>query len=231
MSFASPADRSLMPIKPHASARSHDKGATPACGRGPFLQRFVASGERLRSEHECSDSELVARSRERDSIAYGELMRRYERTIHRHLLNLTGSREEARELAQEVFLRAWQALPSTESPDHVQAWFHRIASNLAFDLLRRRKVVAFEPIGDDYDAVSADAGPEQRLQAKQAMTGLHAALEALPAELKEVILLREVEGLQYDEISTALDINVGTVKSRLARARAVLSERYRRVNA
>lgn len=216
-----------MPIKMRALTRSHDSGAPERALR---LRRFIASGNSLRSEHECSDGELVSRSRQRDAAAYGELVRRHERSIHRHLLNLTGSREEARELAQEVFLKAWQALPSTESLDHVKAWLHRIASNLAFDLLRRRKVVSFEAIGDEGDAASADEGPEKRLQTKQALARLHAALEALPAELREVILLREVEGLHYDEISTALDINIGTVKSRLARARAVLSERYERVN-
>jgi RNA polymerase sigma factor (sigma-70 family) len=220
----------LMPIKMRALPRSHDSEGGPAPERVSHLRCFIASGESLRSEHECSDGELVSRSRLRDAAAYGELVRRHERSIHRHLLNLTGSREEARELAQEVFLKAWQALPATESLDHVKAWLYRIASNLAFDLLRRRKVVSFEAIGDDDDAASADNGPEQRLQTKQAMARLDAALAALPAELKEVILLREIEGLHYDEISTALAINIGTVKSRLARARAVLAERYQRAN-
>lgn len=214
-----------MPINMRVLLRAHDGEAGLAHERGLFLRRFIASGANLRSEHECGDIELVARSRRRDAVAYAELMRRHERSIHRHLLNLTGSREEARELAQDVFLKAWQALPTTGHLEHVQAWFHRIASNLAFDLLRRRKVVTFEAISDDYDAVSPDQGPEKHLQTRQAISRLHAALEALPVDLKEVILLREVEGLQYDEISTALGINIGTVKSRLARARAVLSER------
>jgi RNA polymerase sigma factor (sigma-70 family) len=214
-----------------AHTPSYDARAGTARRRGPFLQSATEAGEPLRSGHECGDAELVARSRQGDAAAYGELVRRHERAIVRHLFNLTGSREEARELAQEVFLKAWQALGESDAGDYVQAWLYRIASNLAFDLLRRRKVVRFEPMEEDYDAVSADEGPEKRLQAKQSVATLQAALDALPADLKEAILLREVEGLSYEEISEALNINEGTVKSRLARARAALAERYERVHA
>lgn len=194
-----------------------------------FLRRAGAAGNPM-SVNECSDAELVARSRAGDTPAYGELVRRHERALNRHLFNLTGSREEARELAQDVFLKGWEALGESDPGGHVQAWLYRIASNLAFDLLRRRKVVRFVPIGDDYDVVSPDEGPDKRLQSKQAMAALQAALDRLPVDLKEVVLLREVEGLSYGEISAALGINDGTVKSRLARARAALAERYQRVH-
>lgn len=202
----------------------------PSYDASRLLPRAGAAGQNLMSVNECSDAELVVRSREGDAPAYGELVRRHERALNRHLFNLTGSREEARELAQEVFLKGWEALGESEVGEHVKAWLYRIASNLAFDLLRRRNVVRFEPIGDDYDAVSPDDGPDKRLQAKQAMASLQAALERLPAELRDVILLREVEGLSYDEIAAALDVNEGTVKSRLARARAALAERHGRIH-
>jgi RNA polymerase sigma factor (sigma-70 family) len=209
-----------------AQTRSYDAGLGTARQPSPFLQRATPARETLRSEHECSDAELVAKSRKGETAAYGELVRRHERAIHRHLFNLTGSREEARELAQDVFLKAWGALGHSDPGGYVQAWLYRIASNLAFDLLRRRKVVRFEPIEDNSDAPSAEEGPEERLQSKQAISTLQAALDTLPADLKDIILLREVEGLSYDEISAALDINEGTVKSRLARARAALAKRY-----
>lgn len=220
----------LIPIKLGTPARSYDAGVGASRQRSPFQQRAAAARETLRSEPECSDAELVARSRRGESAAFGELVRRHERAIHRHLFNLTGSREDARELAQDVFLKAWEALDQSDPGSYVQAWLYRIASNLAFDLLRRRKVVRLEAMEDDGDAMSADAGPERRLQGKQAISTLQAALDTLPADLKEMILLREVEGLSYDAIAAALDINEGTVKSRLARARAALAERYERVH-
>lgn len=181
------------------------------------------------SEQERSDGTLVLQARDGDQAAYGELVRRYERKIHRHLLNLTGSRDEALELAQDVFLKAWEALPQWQPGTQVQPWLYRIASNLAYDLLRRRKVVGFEAMEDDVEFASGEAGPERRLHAKQSIARLQAELDRLPADLKQILLLREVEGLRYDEISEALDIHEGTVKSRLARARAVLAERYERV--
>lgn len=180
---------------------------------------------------ERNDGELLAQARAGNPTAYAEFVRRHERRIFRHLLNLTGSREEARELAQDTFLKAWEALADAEPAEHVQAWLYRIASNLAFDLLRRRKVVRFEPVSDEHEQehASPEAGPDTRLEARQSIGRLQAALESLAPELREVLLLREVEGLSYEELSQALRVGEGTVKSRLSRARAALTARYERV--
>ncbi len=180
---------------------------------------------------ERSDGELVFQARRGDAAAYGELVRRHERPIYRHLHNLTASPDEARELAQETFLKAWEALAEWRPEANVQAWLYRIASNLAFDLLRRRKVVRFEAMEDDFEAASGEAGPEMRLEAKQSIATLEAALQRLPLELRQILLLREVEGLSYEDIAQALGVNEGTVKSRLARARAALAARYEGVHA
>ncbi len=195
---------------------------------GAALRFYGAEGVRkpFMPIQECSDSELMAQAREGDHGAYAQLVRRHQRAIVRHLANLTGSRDEAVELAQDVFLKAWEALAEWRPNSQVQPWLYRIASNLAFDLLRRRRTVRFEAIDEAYEGHSSEPEPDRRLQDKQAIAGLQAALQRLPVELSEIILLREVEGLSYQELSATLRIDEGTVKSRLARARAALIQRH-----
>ncbi len=173
------------------------------------------------------DLELIVLAQRGEQDAYGLLVRRYQDRVYRHLLNLTGSREEALELAQETFIKAWQALPTWRPDAQFHTWVYRIASNAALDVLRRRKVVRFVPLDDDYDAPANQPGPEAQLQARQGLRRLDAALARLPLEQREIVLLREVEGLSYDELATTLEIDEGTVKSRLSRARVALAALYK----
>lgn len=172
------------------------------------------------------ESELIVLAQQGDQAAYGVLVRRHQDRIYRHLLNLTGSREEALELAQQAFIEAWQALPNWRPNAQFHTWVYRIASNAAIDVLRRRKVVRFVPLDDDYDAPADQPGPEAQLQARQSLQALDAALARLPPQQREIVLLREVEGLSYAELAATLGIDEGTVKSRLARARAALAALY-----
>jgi RNA polymerase sigma-70 factor, ECF subfamily len=182
------------------------------------------------ADSERPDHEWVRLAQAGDRVAYGALVRRHQDRIYRHLLHLTGSREEALELAQEVFIKAWQALPEWRPDAQFHTWIYRIASNLALDVLRRRKVVQFVAMEDDFDASSDAAGPETQLQARQSLRTLDAALARLAPEQREIILLREVEDLSYDELAATLGIDQGTVKSRLARARAALAALYPRID-
>lgn len=175
------------------------------------------------ADTERTDTEWVRLAQEGDRAAFGALVRRYQDRIYRQLLHLVGSREEALELAQEVFIKAWQALPGWRPDAQFPTWLYRIASNVALDLLRRRKLVQFVALDDDYDGAAAAPGPEDRLQARQGLRAMDAALARLVPEHREIILLREVEGLSYGELAASLDIDEGTVKSRLARARAALA--------
>lgn len=181
-------------------------------------------------DSERADREVAARAQQGDHAAYAQLVRQHQNRIFRHLLNLTGSREEALELSQEVFLKAWEALPAWRPEAQFHTWLYRIASNLAYDLLRRRRIVTYEPLAEDYEAPSGDAGPEAQLEARQGMAALDAALARLPPDQREIVLLREVEGLSYDELAATLGIDEGTVKSRLARGRAALAQAYRRTH-
>ena len=175
------------------------------------------------SDTRRQDEEWLALAQQGDQAAFGALVRRHQDRIFRHLLNLTGSREEALELAQEVFIKAWEALPQWRPDAQFHTWLYRIASNAALDLLRRRKVVAFVPLEEDHDQPAPDPGPEAQLQATQGIRALDAALARLAPEHREIVLLREVEGLSYDELAATLGIDVGTVKSRLASGRAALA--------
>lgn len=179
-------------------------------------------------ESERPDAEWVRLAQEGDRAAFGALVRRHQDRIYRHLLHLTGSREEALELAQEVFIKAWEALPGWRPQAQFHTWLYRIASNVALDLLRRRKVVQFVALEEGHDTAADAPGPEASLQAKQGMRAMDAALARLSPEQREIILLREVEGLSYDELAASLRIDEGTVKSRLARARAALAAIYQR---
>lgn len=106
-----------------------------------------------------------------------------------------------------------------------KTWLFRIARNAAFDWLRRTKRVARVEIGEDFDVPDPAAGPDRIVETQQAYRLLEAALARLPPDHREVLLLREIEEMSYDEIADVLDIGVGTVKSRIARARAGLLDR------
>jgi RNA polymerase sigma-70 factor (ECF subfamily) len=162
-----------------------------------------------------------------DRAAFAHLVRRHQDAVHRFILRMLGSHEEALELTQDTFIKAWQALPQWQPQAQFKTWIYRIASNTAMDALRRRKIVEMVPLEEDFDAPASGPGPEMQLETRQRLRSLETALAALPVEQREAILLREIEGLSYAEISTALDIHEGTVKSRIARAREALASAVR----
>jgi len=177
---------------------------------------------------EPTDDECVRNALAGDRTAYSVLVRRHQRSLHRYLVRMVGSTDDALDLTQEAFVRAWQALPQWEPGAQFRTWLVRIASNAALDLLRRRKVVEFVPLGDTFEAVHPGAGPEHQAQVTQEVRALDAALARLTPEHREVLLLREIEDMSYEEIGRVLSLTEGTVKSRLARARAALIEQTRR---
>ncbi len=177
---------------------------------------------------ERSDGECVSSALAGDRTAYSILVRRHQASLHRHLVRMVGSHEDALELTQESFVRAWQALAQWEPEAQFRTWLFRIGSNAALDLLRRRKTVDFVPLDDTFEAADPGAGPERLAQGKQEVRRLEAALARLTPEHREVLLLREIEDMSYEEIGRVLALTEGTVKSRLARARAALIEETRR---
>jgi RNA polymerase sigma-70 factor (ECF subfamily) len=178
-----------------------------------------------------TDGDWVRLAQQGDRAAFGALVRKHQDRIYRYLLRLTGSRDEALELAQDAFFKAWQALPEWRPEAQFHTWLFRIASNAAMDLVRRRKTVEFVPLGEEHDAPAGEQGPEGQLASTQRVRALDRALQQLPPEQREALLLREVEGMSYGEIAAATGAAEGTVKSRLARAREALATLYERMEA
>lgn len=171
------------------------------------------------------ENECVSRSQRGEGKAFSELVARYQDRIYRYLVRLTRSEDDALELTQETFLRAYQGLAGWRPKAQFSTWLFLIARNLAFDLLRRNKSVEFLPL--DEDDMTADPGPEPdaALETVQRYRMLESALARLPVEHREILLLREIEEMSYEDIAAVLNLNTGTVKSRIARARAALLDK------
>lgn len=165
------------------------------------------------------------RARRGEGRAFSELVARYQDRVYRFLLRLTRVQEDAMDLTQETFMRAYQNLERWQPDTRFGTWLFRIARNLAFDRFRRERIVEFVELDDDADFPDPSPGPEAELETAQRYRLLEHALGSLPVEHREIILLREIEGMSYDEIGQVLDLRAGTVKSRLARARAALLEK------
>lgn len=176
------------------------------------------------SKGHADDHALVERVRRGDGSAYGELVDRYGGRLHAMLLHLAGGDGDlAAELTQEAFVRAYANLAQFAGASSFYTWLWRLGRNRALDLLARKRPRAhdLEPLG----AVAADAGPGAALEGEEQRAAVRCAIASLPVDQREVLLLREFDGLDYEQIAAALDVPEGTVKSRLNRARAALRER------
>ena len=178
-------------------------------------------------ESERPDLEYARSALAGDRTAFAVLVRRHQRALHRYLVRMVGSPDDALELTQDAFVRAWQALPQWSPEAEFRTWLFRIGRNAALDLLRRRGTVEFVPLDDTFEHAHTGAGPERQAQVSQELRQLEAGLARLTAEHREVLLLREIEDMSYEEIGRVLSLSEGTVKSRLARARAALIEQTR----
>ena len=174
-----------------------------------------------------ADEADVARARAGDTAAFAALVRRHQDRVFGFILRMLDARDEAMELTQDVFVKAWQALPGWRPEARFSTWLLQIARNAALDQLRRRRVVQFAPLDDGMDVADTAPGPEARYASRQRQALLENALQQIAAEHREILLLREVEDLSYAELAAVLGIAEGTVKSRLARARAALLQHFR----
>lgn len=181
------------------------------------------------------DHELVARVQHGDSAAFDLLVRKYQHRIVALVGRYVSDWSECQDVAQEAFLRAYRALGSFRGDAQFYTWLHRIAVNTA-----KNHLVAHgrRPPTDDIDVADAeqyDAGarlrdndtPERELMRHQMEQTVMRAVEALPEELRTAITLREVEGLSYEEIAARMECPIGTVRSRIFRAREAIEQELR----
>jgi len=170
------------------------------------------------------ETALVERARSGDAEAFGALYEQRRAQIYTFLRYLVRDREEAADLTQQVFVRAWDGLPRLRKPEVFGAWLHRIARNLARDRAKSARVRMEEPLPDEDETVGAgDAG--SGLLEKEMRRQVRDAVAALPEIHRGAVVMHHVEGLSVNEIAQALGVSPGTVMSRLARAREALRER------
>jgi len=183
------------------------------------------------------ESILVARAREGDTRAFGELVRRYEGKIFRLAQHITQNREDAEDVLQETFLKAYEHLDQFKGDSKFYTWIVRIAVNQALMKLRRRKtdksVSLDETIDTGEDTITReiaawDEDPEQRFSREELGEILDSAVDSLEPPYRSVFVLRDIEELSTEETAEALNLSVPAVKSRLLRARLQLREKLTR---
>jgi RNA polymerase sigma-70 factor (ECF subfamily) len=180
-----------------------------------------------------TDEQLVAAALRGDRHAFAWLVERYEARLVNYLYRLVRNSEDAHDLAQEVFLKVYQALDRFDPQYRFSTWLFRVAQNAAIDQIRRQrlKLVSMtreSPDGGeerDWDFPSADPTPYGDLRNRERGGAIQQAIDALPWEYRELILMRHFGELSYEEIATMKELPLGTVKNKLFRGRQMLKEK------
>ncbi|MNF52173.1 ECF RNA polymerase sigma-E factor [compost metagenome] len=177
-----------------------------------------------------SEEQLIQQAQAGNRQAFGALMQRNQARVFQFVRRLCAGGDEALDITQDTFLKAYLALGKWRPEARFQTWLLQIARNTTLDALRQQRRQPCAALEDCARLVSPVASPEQQLAGAQRLALLERLLARLPLEHREILLLREVEGLTYAELATTLEIQPGTVKSRLARAREAMLSSYRHAN-
>ena len=182
------------------------------------------------------DGELISKCKRGDADAFGQLVDRYQQKVYNIAFRMTSNHEDALDLAQESFLRVYRALASYKGESAFSTWVFRIASNVCLDEMRKKKrqpriALSTDSLmaGEEGDypieiAASEGGNPEQQLLQGEMRREIIQALNRVSDEHRLVLVLRDIEGYSYEEIADIVGVNVGTIKSRLNRARLALRE-------
>ncbi len=182
------------------------------------------------------DQELVERAQKGDKRAFELLVLKYQRKLARLLSRMVRDQAEIEDITQESFIKAYRALPQFRGESAFYTWLYRIAVNTAKNYLvaRGRRAPTTTEFSneeaegfEDAELLRDIATPDAELQTKQIAAAVNKAVEALPEELRTAITLREIEGLSYEEIAQMMDCPIGTVRSRIFRAREAIAEKIR----
>lgn len=174
---------------------------------------------------------LVQRAQRGDHTAYDELVRRYQERVYATIYHMTANHEDANDLAQETFIKGYQALGSFKGDSSFYTWVYRIAVNKTINFLKQRKNRSHLSLNDldfnaehdpDLVALVCEKTPRRDLNLAELQEKLNAALQKLSEVHRLVVTLHDVQGLSHDEIATIMDCNIGTVRSRLFYARQQL---------
>lgn len=177
------------------------------------------------------EAELIASVLAGDADAFEPLVKEHERKIYNLALRMTGDPDDACDVAQDAFVKAYTSLKDFRGESAFGSWLYRLASNVCLDFLRREKrrgTVSLTVEDEELDIADLRFSPEDEIERLELRDEINTALMRLPATARQIIVMRDVSGLSYAEITEALGLELGTVKSRIARARekliAILSE-------
>lgn len=199
------------------------KSSRPGLRHDPSSAQHVHVG--------APDEDLVTLTLSGNREAFEQLVRRHQRPLINHLYRITGQRDGAYDLAQEVFIKVYTSMASFDPRYRFTTWLYRIASNCAIDQRRKKKprTCSINPPSDDASdpgvepaVPGSEPDPHEMLRLRELQGRLDRAVEALPSNYRHLILLRHRHYLRYDEIARATGLPVGTVKNRIFRAREIL---------
>ena len=180
---------------------------------------------------EASDLSLVRRAQAEDTRAYDVLVRRYQERIYATVYHMTSNHEDANDLTQETFIKAFRALRSFKGDSSFYTWIYRIAVNKTINFLKQRKNRVQLSLNDvdfnaehdpDLVALISDKNPRRDLNLSELQEKLNGAMQKLSEHHRMVVTLHDVQGLSHEEIGKIMDCNIGTVRSRLFYARQQL---------
>ena len=173
---------------------------------------------------------VVRRVQRGDTDAFEMLVAAYEKNVFNVALQMTGNREDAQDMTHEAFIKAYSSLSTFRGDSKFSSWLYRIVSNVCLDFKRRqsRRPSSSLTVEDDegeniqLDIADESQSPEALLERKMTREAVRAGLQQLPDEQRQILLLREIQGLSYEEIGEVMGLEAGTVKSRIFRARKKL---------
>lgn len=186
---------------------------------------------RVHALKEASDDDLVTWSNTGEYHAFEELVRRYRNDVYALAYHFVRNREEAWDISQEVFIKAHRALRRFRGESSFKTWLMRITSNQCKDFFKKRRLatVPFDDVVREEHVVGSDEGPRRALESNELGEAILAAMQTLSAKHRTAIVLREFEGLSYEEMAEVMGCSQGTVMSRLHHARKNLQQELERM--
>jgi RNA polymerase sigma-70 factor (ECF subfamily) len=170
----------------------------------------------------AEDIDFITRFKDGDVSGFEELVRKYQDKVYNLCRYMIQDTHDAQDAAQDVFLKAYRNLKAFKTDASLYTWLYRIAVNTCLDYKKKLRPEQVEDESVIADLASTEPSPEQRYQSKEIGQSIQVALQKLPEQLRAAIVLKEIEDLSYEEIAQVLHTSIGTVKSRISRAREEL---------